>query len=142
MEVNSYVLSLAALTAWREERSNGINGMLAVMFVIKNRSNAKWEGGDVWKIITAKNQFDSIIRLGDPETVLYPEPTDQLFVKACQYVDGVFNGSFTDSLTQGSLYYADLASPGYNKLGWFQKNIVESPNHPRLSTIGTTSYFK
>lgn len=142
MEVNNYVLSLAALTGWREERSNGLNGILAVMFVIKNRAKAGWNEGNPWKVITAKNQFDSIIRLADPETIRYPDPTDPLFVKACQYADGIFDGTTVDNLTQGSLYYADTSSEGYDKNGWFQRNIVESPLHPRLAQIGTTQYFR
>ena len=142
MDVHNYVLSLAALTAWREERGGGLNSMLAVMFVIKNRANANWQGGDIYKIITAKNQFDSIVMKGDPNTVEYPDPRDPVFQKVCQYADGIFDGTTADNLTMGSLYYSDLGSPGYNKEGWFELNIVRSPNHPRLATIGTTSFFK
>ena len=143
MDVNNYVLSLAALTGWREERSNGINGILAVMFVLKNRVNAGWNGKDLFSVITAPNQFDSMIRVGDSQTVVYPHPTDQLFVKACQYADGIFDGTTADNLTQGALYYADTSSAGYNKTGWFQRNIVENAvAHPRTTQIGTTLYFR
>jgi hypothetical protein len=116
--------------------------MLAVIFVIKNRAKANWLGGDIHKIITEKNQFDSVVRIGDPNTVEYPDPRDPTFQKVCQYVDGILDGTTADNLTSGSLYYADLNSPGYTKDGWFDRNIVQSPDHPRLATIGTTSYFK
>jgi hypothetical protein len=142
MDTRNYVLSLAVLTAFREERSNGLNGVLAVMFVIKNRANANWNNGDVYRIITAKNQFDSIVRIGDSQTVFYPDPTDPVFIKACQYADGILDGTTADNLTSGAKYYADMNSPGYTKDGWFAKNIVESPDHPRTTTIGSTSYFK
>jgi hypothetical protein len=113
------------------------------MFVIKNRANANWHNGDVWAIITAKNQFDSIIRIGDPNTIQYPDPKDPVFQKVCQYADGIFDGTTADNLTAGAKYYADTNSPGYNKTGWFQKTIVEDPiNHPRTTQIATTQFFK
>jgi Cell Wall Hydrolase len=142
MDVNNYVLSLAALTAWREERGNGLNGCLGVLFVIKNRAKAGWDFGDIFKIITQKNQFDSMVRAGDPNTVVYPEPSDQIFSKLVQYVDGIMDGTIEDTLTQGAKYYADLTSPGYTKGGWFDRQIVQFPEkHPRVATVGSTTYF-
>jgi Cell Wall Hydrolase len=141
MDVNNYVLSLAALVAWREERGNGLNGCLGVLFVIKNRAKAGWEFGDIFKIITQKNQFDSMVLKGDPNTVEYPSPDDPVFSKLVQYVDGVFDGSTQDTLTQGALYYCD-PGPGVTPGGWFQRNIIDNPAHPRVAQIGTTLYFK
>ena len=143
MDINNYVLSLAALTAWREEASNGLNGCLGVLFVIRNRAKANWELGDWFRIITAKNQFDSIIRIGDPGTVRYPDPEDLIFSKLVTYLDGIYSGQIEDTLTQGALWYADIGSPGFTRGGWFDRNILQkSDEHPRIAVIGTTTYFK
>jgi hypothetical protein len=137
-----YVKALACLLAWREENSNGLNGCLGVLFVIRNRALAKWHAGDWNKIMLDKNQFSSMTVPGDGQLVHYPDPTDPTFIRVLQYVDGVYDNTTADNLTSGSLYYADMSSPAYNKTGWFQKNIVESVSHPRLATIGSTSFFK
>jgi len=142
MEIDSYVKALAALTAWREENSNGVNGMMGVLFVIRNRAKANWHFGDWEAIITAQNQFDSMTRVGDGQTVHYPDPRDSNFNKILNYIDGIYDGSTADTLTQGALYYADLTSPGFNKTGWFAKTILANPNRfPCVAKIGSTSYY-
>src|ERR1051326_685181 len=113
MTNENFVKSILALLAYREERSNGINGQLGVMFVVRNRVKAGWQGGDWLKVITGHNQFSSISIVGDSQTVVYPQLGDPNFTKLLQYVDGVFDNTMTDSLTQGALYYADLNSGGF-----------------------------
>ena len=142
MTVADYEKGLASLLAWREERSNGVNGMLAVLYVIRNRAKAGWGGGSWSKIMEQHNQFSSMTVLGDGQTVAYPDPRDPLYLQILQLVDTVYDDSRADNLTGGALYYADLGSPAYHKGGWFDVNIAQSKDHPRVATIGTTTYFK
>jgi Cell Wall Hydrolase len=142
MTSENYIKSLACLLAWREEASNGVNGMLAVLFVVANRAKADWEMGDWNKIITAHNQFSSMSVSGDGQLVHYPDPHDTNFNKVLQFVDGIYDGSLQDNLTSGSVYYADLTSPGYQKGGWFDRVILGNPNRfPSVAKVGTTTYF-
>jgi Cell Wall Hydrolase len=132
----------AVLLAWREERSNGVNGMLGVIFVVRNRARAGWSEGDWVKVIAARNQFSSMSVLGDSQTVDYPDVRDPSFLQVLQLVDSIYDDERTDLLTNGALYYADLGSPAYDKSGWFERAIVGDPaNHPRVAQIGTTTYF-
>lgn len=134
---------LACLLAWREERSNGVNGMMGVIFVLRNRAKAGWNSGSWIKNIDAKNQFSSISVIGDSQTVVYPDPRDPSFQQLMQIVDTIYDGTREDNLTNGALYYADMGSPAYNKGGWFDRNIAQNPTeHPRCAQIGTTTYFK
>lgn len=143
MTVADFEMALASLLAWREERSNGSNGMLAVLFVLRNRVKAGWHEGSWTRNIDAHNQFSSISVLGDSQTIAYPDVRDPQFLQILQAVDSVYEGNRVDNLSNGALYYADLASPGYTKGGWFQRNIIEHPDlHPRVATVGTTTYFK
>lgn len=139
MTVSDFEKGLAALLAWREERSNGANGMLAVLFVVRNRAKAGWSNGDWCKIIEAHNQFSSMSVVGDSQTVLYPDVRDPAFLQILQTVDSVYDDTRQDLLTNGALYYADLSSPAYTKGGWFDRNIIAS--HARVAKIGTTDYF-
>lgn len=143
MTVEDFEKGQAVLLAWREERSNGANGMLGVLFVVRNRAKAGWNNGDWCKIIDARNQFSSMSVLGDSQTVAYPDVRDPQFLQILQAVDTVYDDTRKDLLTNGALYYADLSSPGYTKAGWFDRVIVGDPtNHPRVAKIGTTDYFK
>jgi hypothetical protein len=140
---DNYVKSLACLLAVREEESNGVNGCLGVLFVLRTRVAAGWFGGDLYKNITAKNQFSSMVIKGDNRTVYYADPREPNFQKVLQFVDNVFDGTMKDILTNGAIYYSDLQSAGFQKGGWFDRAIVQRPDlHPRCATIGTTSYFK
>lgn len=145
MTVADFEKALACLLAWREERSNQINGMLGVLFVVRNRAKAGWENGDWIRIISAHNQFSSMSGLDDSQTVMYPDQRDPQFLQflqILQMVDSVYDDTRKDLLTNGALYYADLGK-GVTHGGWFQRNIVQQPAlHPRIAQIGTTSYFK
>lgn len=143
MTVADFECAIASLLAWREERSNGVNGMLGVLFVVRNRAKAGWGQGDWGKVIEQHNQFSSISVVGNPGTVAYPDVRDPAFLQILQLVESVYDGSRDDLLTNGALYYADMGSTGYDKGGWFDRNIAGDPEqHPRVAQIGTTTYFK
>ena len=144
MRNQDFLSALAALLSWREERSNGINGMLGVLFVLRNRLKTGWSGGDLSKIMETHGQFSSMTILGDSQTVAYPDPREPNFQKILQYVDSVFDADnpMADTLTNGALYYCD-PGPGITPGGWFERVIIGQPTvHPRVATIGSTLYFK
>lgn len=144
MTGQDFIKSIATLLAWREERSNGINGQLGVLFVLRNRQKAGWSEGDLGKIMEGHNQFSSMSVVGDSQTVAYPDIRDPNFQKLLQFVDAIFNDEnpMADSLTSGALYYADLTHAGFQKGGWFDRTILGNPQRfPRVAQIGTTTYF-
>jgi hypothetical protein len=140
-----YEKSEGCLLGWREEASNGLNGMLAVLFLLRNRQNDRKDFSNLnsWSaLIQEHNQFSSMTVLGDGQTIHWPDPRDPVFVRLLQAVDSIYDNTAVDTLTHGALYYADLNSPKYNKGGWFDRNVVGKPEaHPRVTTIGTTTYF-
>jgi hypothetical protein len=145
MTFDDFNKSILSLLAWREERSNGVNGMLGVMFVVRNRVKAGWFGGDYLQNIAGHNQFSSMSVSGDSQTIKYPPINDPQFTQALQLVDDVYdeNNPRVDTLTNGALYYADLNNPTFTKGGWFETHILnDSTNHPRSAQIGSTTYFK
>lgn len=142
MTVAEFECSIAALLAWREERSNGVNGMLAVLFVVRNRAKQGWSQGNWSKIMETHNQFSSMSVLGDGQTIAFPDVRDPNFLQILQAVESVYDGTRQDLLTSGALYYADMGSPAYHKNGWFDVHIVGDPERfPRIAQIGTTTYF-
>jgi hypothetical protein len=142
MDSATYEKALAALLCWREENGNGVNGMLGVLFCLRNRAKAGWEMGQWSKLITTHNQFSSMTVKGDAELVQFPDLHDQNFVKVLQMVDGIYDGTTEDTLTNGGLYYYD-PGPGVTPGGWFDRVILGNPEeHPRCATIGHTQFFK
>lgn len=136
-----YLLYLACTLAWREERSNGLNGMMGVLFVLRNRVKKEFFGGSLYKNIIQHGQFSSMTIVGDSQTVAYPDPADPTFQKLMSMAPSILSGANEGDITAGALYYADLGSPAYVKGGWFDKTIVNSSQHERTAAIGSTLYF-
>jgi len=134
---------LVALTCLREMRGEGMNAMLAVAFVLRNRAKAGWHRGSAYLNAVALNQFSSMTIKGDPNTVWYPqEPNDPDFIQLLQLMDEVFDehNPRVDTVTNGGMYYWVPADS--TKGGWFEKNIANNPEHPRCAVIGKTVFYK
>lgn len=137
MTISDYIKGMLATLMWREDRSDGLQGMTAVGLVVRNRVRAGWNGGDWCAVMAAHNQFSSMVIIGDPNTVVWPDTRDPLFQKVLVKVETIYDGTEPD-ITGGALYYANLAvadSP------WFLRNIVQSDEHPRIGTVGKQTFF-
>ena len=131
--------AIVSLACWREMRSESVNGMIAVAFVLRNRAKAGWHHGSIYQNAIALNQISSISVLGDPNTIKFPDTRDPDFQTVLHKMDAIYDGA-TDSITSGALYYAVLTDA---TSGWFFKNIVSKPDeHPRVAQIGKTTFFK
>ncbi len=150
MDVSNFEKGLAVTLAWREERSNKLNGMLGVLFLVRARAKAgsagnpdwRWCEGSWTRVMEKHGQFSSLSIVGDSQTVLFPDPRDPAFLDLLQIVDSVYDDTRPDNLTGGALYYCDIGK-GVTPGGWFETNILKRPDlHPRTAQIGTTTYFK
>jgi len=130
--------SIVALACWREMRGDGVNAMLAVAFVLRNRARAGWNGGSIYQNAIKLNQISSMSVLGDRNTIKYPDPRDPDFQTVLHKIDAIYEGA-TDQITNGAKYYAVLTDA---TSGWFFENIVNKPaEHPRVAQIGKTTFF-
>src|SRR5271157_4899587 len=99
MTGEEFIKGLLCLVAERE-RENGVNGTLGIMFMIRNRVNAGWCGGDWGKVIEAT---------APGLTVHYPDVRDPSFQRVLQEVDGIYDGTTADTLTNGAQYCANIS---------------------------------
>ena len=130
--------SVVALAAWREMRGEGINAMLAVVFVLRNRAKAGWNGGSIYQNAIKLNQVSSMSVLGDKNTIKYPDIRDPDFQTLLHKIDAIYE-DVPDMITSGAKYYAVLTDA---TSGWFFENIVNKPlEHPRVAQIGKTTFF-
>ena len=92
----------AALSAWREARGEGRDGLRAVIHVIANRAamhNKSWA-----QIVYQKLQFSSMTYGQDPQLSVIPIQPDPVFVNCYEIADLIKNGGDFD-LTQGATHY-------------------------------------
>jgi spore germination cell wall hydrolase CwlJ-like protein len=136
----------AALCAWKEARGEGVDGMRAVLWVLKNRVGVPGFGSNLHNVIYGKNQFTSMSVPSDPEFNLDPEDNDSAFAAAMQMATALFDGETKDDApqtdpTRTAHYYANLHLIAAN--GWFYKDIVLDPckRHPVTAQIGHHTFF-
>lgn len=100
----TFLHSLAAYIAWLEGQEHGTNGMLAILFCIRNRVAAGHEGGDLARILQAEYWYiDNMI--GDDGFTGVPDVREPSFAQLLGFVEGVFNNDTVDRLTNGALYW-------------------------------------
>lgn len=101
---------LLELTAWRENRHGGREGMQSVMNVIQNRARRSTES--IFELCTDPEQFTSISGNGDPELTLWPNPKEcsaldlAAFEVAQELAAEAMCGTLADITGGADLYYA------------------------------------
>jgi spore germination cell wall hydrolase CwlJ-like protein len=99
---------ILALTAWRENRGGGTQGMQSVMNVILNRSIKR--GTDAYTESVRPQQFSSLTAKGDPELTLYPADNDHQWQEALALASQAAAGTLED-ITGGAISYYALSMP-------------------------------
>lgn len=152
----NFVKAQLALTAWRDGKSEGLSGCLAVMFTIRNRIRAGWFNGDWIQVLAHHQDYAAVDR---PYSSELPDPRNYLFSLVLQEVDGVFSGSREDDVTkvanpvsnstfrfQGQdstpvpLYYARLDDPQIKES--FLQNISQNhEQHKLVAQVGLLHFF-
>lgn len=136
MTSDDYIKSKLADLCWQEGHEyGGINNMLAIGFMMRNRVHAGWLGGD-WLACIAEYYINAE---GEKRPSSTPNLRDPMFRELLAKIDGVYEASAADKMTQGALYCADL-----NKISrqWFVDNIVRKPEeHKRIAQVGPVYFF-
>jgi hypothetical protein len=136
MHADNFIKAQLVAFAHREAAHHGgIDNMLAVMHLVRNRHSAGWFGGDWLKILADAP---------DKAATIYPASEVDLRetnVKLVLYhVDDIFNGMAPDKYTEGALYYAELNRVERN---WFVTEIARDPvHHPRCAQVGPVTFFR
>lgn len=145
MQASEFLKSLLALRAFRDAGDQGLNGMLAVCFVYRNRMQAGWWGGQ-WKDVLEHHADVSAYIKPDSEAI--PDPRMYSFQCLLQEVDGIFNGTSVDSISSppNSILAKPLKPLYFARLDlidrdWFLTNISRNPDHQRMSQVGALTLF-
>lgn len=120
--------------------SGGLEPMLAVAQVLKNRVDAGWQGGDWVRVIESAPEYRGTVQ---PDTHSHLDPRDGTFRELMRRIDEVYYGTAEDDNVNNdsgkSLYYAELHNVNRD---WFQDHILSDlDSHPRLAVVGQLTFF-
>ena len=110
-----FIKACAAAYAWREGHENGFNGMLGVLFTLRNRLGAN------------RHRKTTLGEQTNPGE--YPDVREPSFQRLLQWVDAVYDGTAEDKITNGATRFFDSA--------WEELSNVE-----RCATVGTLTFYK
>ena len=99
---------VGALTAWRENRGGGEDGMQSVLNVLVNR--AKQRGTSIYAEAVLRLQFSSMTAPGDPNLVLFPTVLDPEWLTALSLASKAASG-LLDDITGGATFYYAASMP-------------------------------
>lgn len=135
MNADTYIKGqLAAFCIHEAARHGGVENMVAVANVMRNRVMHGWYGGDWMETIEKAIDHTGCIYLDEKKTRLR-DTNVRIFL---QRIDDIYSGAEEDN-TEGALFYAELAK--VNRY-WFTKNVSSRMHdHPMIATIGPVSFF-
>lgn len=123
---NLHRIWMMAITAWREARSETEEGIIAVMFTMKERvqNKVKWEGGNYVEVVTKSYQYSSISDPHDKQLILFPQEGDSRFHKMLELADKVIAGAIPNPVPGADSYFADwISAPKWATQDKFIKKI-------------------
>jgi len=134
MNLETYTRAQMARFAIEEgARHGGLNNMLAIVHVLRNRVFAGW--GD-W--------VDVVERAPEKRATIYP--LEKFSVKSnnvrllLSRIDDIYARTDQVDLTGGALFYVDQNMPMEN---WFEREVIGNPEeHRRTAHIGPVWFFK
>lgn len=104
---------LLALTVWREARGEGMLGMTAVAWCLRNRvERPKWWGATYGEVCTKAWQISSMTDPHDRQLTTWPKASDASFADALRIVPDVINGNVAHPAPGADSYYdASIPAP-------------------------------
>lgn len=152
MRNDDFLKSFLALRAWQDGYEEGLNGMMAVAFAIRDRVRAGMYGGNWVQVLSHHSEWSA--KLERPSDDL-PDPNNYAVRGLLQSIDGIFNGSTPNTITMAqdpatnfiSLAPAPQPPLYYGRLDkitnpWFLETICrDHDKHKRVASVGMLTFF-
>jgi len=139
MTSDTFVKAQLAMFAFDEACHTGsLDSMRAVAFIIRNRVQAGWSGGNWNRTINFAWRHSCF----EWEVSADPSLESDIFRRFLLQVDEIYDGTAEDNMTEKGLYYCDTTR-GRPVRDWFAATIVRDPaNHPRVAQVGMIYIFR
>lgn len=116
--------------------------MLAIAFILRNRVQRGWGGGDWGSVINSLDHYSAF----EPKPQSQIELTDQNLRRLLIEIDELYSGEMPDVMTEKGLYYYDtLRQDGKSgdRHRWFVEKILQQPKeHPKVAQVGMIFIFR
>lgn len=134
MTLDTYVRAQMARFAIEEGHEHGgVNNMLAVAHVLRNRVFAGW--GDWLEVVTHAAE-----KRGNLYTPPMPGIRSNNVRILLNRIDDIYTRADQNDLTGGALFYLDPLQPVAE---WFKKEVLDRPeDHTRCAHIGPIWFLK
>jgi hypothetical protein len=134
LTLDTYVRAMLARFAIEEGAEHGgVNNMLAIAHVLRNRVFSGW--GDWLEVVSHADQKRA--NTYAPHT---PNLRSNNVRVVLNKIDDIYTRADANDLTGGALFYADPVQPFAE---WFKKEVLDRPeDHPRCAHIGPVWFFK
>lgn len=122
-----YEKAIVCWVCWIEKYQEPYRCMIAIGHLLRNRA----ESGmylEATKLSCAAN----------PSDMFTPAKSDRDFERLMVNVEALYEGTLYDP-TLGAKHYANLSQLQTEE---FTKEIIQNPDHPRVSVIGDTTFFQ
>jgi hypothetical protein len=136
MNADTYIKMKLAETAIQEgARHGGSDNMVSVAFVMKNRVEAGWYGGDWMPVLEQAKE-----RAGTTYPTIAVNLRDPSIRQLLQRIDDIYDGSEDFDLTDKALFYCELHRVDGQ---WFKQNVLKNrEEHPMVATVGPVTFFR
>ena len=129
----AYEFGFGALCAWREARSLGYQGMLAVAWTLNNRQDHPSVFGHDWpSVVLSRYQYSSMSPT-DPQFKTFPAPAAPDWQQALNACIDAYTRQVADPTAGATMYYDDSISPP----GW-----ATDGSHTATIKLGVLNFFK
>jgi hypothetical protein len=139
VNLDTYVRAQMARFAVEEgARHGGVNNMLAVVHVLRNRVFAGW--GDWLEVMETAPEKRAVIYppLNAPARLTWMRSGNVRSL--LNRIDEVYSRADLEDLTGGALFYFE---PGFELADWFKNEVMERPeDHPRVAHVGPVWFYK
>ena len=134
MTLDTYVRALMARFAIEEGYEyGGVNNMLAVAFVLRNRVFGGW--GDWLEVVTTAPQKRANLYLPP-----IPNIRSNNVRVILNRIDEIYTRTDVNDFTGGALFYVD---PTREMAPWFKTEVLDRPeDHQRSAHVGPVWFFK
>lgn len=133
MTIETYIRAMMVRFAVEEaQHCGGINNMLAVLHVLRNRVMAGW--GDWQEVVESAE-----LRRGNIRPLVKPNMRTNDVRIILNRVDEIYTRADTTDLVGGALFYIDQNLPVEE---WFTREIIAHPDdHKRVAHVGPVWFF-
>jgi hypothetical protein len=120
--------------AWKyAQHFGGVDSMIGVLHVIKNRQSAGW--GSYAHILDTMEKWEA----SPAPTKTHPEQWERRFVSLLGVIDAICDGTHHPDPSNRGLYFGDTTNITSE---WFMEHVARNPEKTRCGGSASWTYWK